>query len=272
VALVNVSFFSNALMRQVNYSAIIPTDHPSFAGSLPTLYLLHGITGTHTSWILGSRIVQLASDHGVAVIMPSGDNSFYVDQEASQNYYGDYIGRELVSESRKLFPLSHRRDDTSVGGLSMGGYGALRNGLKYHHTFGAIIALSSALITERAVESTDEAEWVFARRSYLESVFGPLSQLEGSDKDVKALASRIFPLGNDLPRIYLACGTEDPLIDTNRSYRDHLERLGMKYSYVEGPGRHDWAFWDTYIDKALAWLLGGKVVKKISDPSALKMA
>lgn len=78
------------------------------------------------------------------MVMPSGDNAFYVDQPKGHNNYGEYIGQELVRLTRKMFPLSRKREDTFIGGLSMGGYGALRNGLKYSDTFGAVIALSGA--------------------------------------------------------------------------------------------------------------------------------
>ncbi len=254
MALAEMSFFSQALMRQVHYSAIIPSEHLAGQERLPTLYLLHGITGTHSSWLMGSQIAQLAVDHRIAVIMPAGDNSFYVDQSESHQYYGEYVGHELVAESRQLFPLSAQREHTAIGGLSMGGYGAIRNGLKYHQTFGAIIALSSALITDRAVESDDNAEWVFARRSYLQSVFGNLALLPGSDKDPCALAAQLKQSGQAPPRIYLACGLEDPLLESNRHYRDRLEHLSIDHTYIEGPGQHDWSFWNHYIAQALVWL------------------
>ena len=55
-------------------------------------------------------------------------------------------------------------------------------------------------------------------------------------------------------RFYLACGTEDGLLGVNRQFRDHLLRLGYDVTYEEGPGVHDWYFWDEYILKALNWL------------------
>src|SRR5690242_5946628 len=142
MAIIDVKFFSNALARQVSYKAIIPADRAVFPGSPPkevkpfkTLYLLHGIFGDYTDWLVKSRIALFAEEHNIAVIMPSGENGFYVDHEAFRSFYGDYIGKELVEETRKLFHLSNEREDTFIAGLSMGGYGALRNGLKYYHNF-----------------------------------------------------------------------------------------------------------------------------------------
>ena len=261
MAIVDVNFYSNALNRQVAYKAVIPTDGPFYPGMEPrglkpfrTLYLLQGIMGNSSDWVAYSRIAPLAAEHQIAVIMPSGDNSFYVDQAASCNYYGEYIGRELVEETRKLLPLSVNREDTFIAGLSMGGYGALRNGLKYHETFSAIAGLSSALIQEQAIHSIEDAEWVFGKRSYYEATFGDLSKLAGSDKDVETLTKRIIETGDALPRIYLACGTEDFLLENNRRYRDFLIAEQLEHTYLESPGAHDWKFWDEYIEKVLLWL------------------
>jgi putative tributyrin esterase len=262
MAIVDVNYYSNALARQVTYKAIIPTDSPVFPGMekreakpFKTLYLLHGIMGNYTDWVAGTRVAQWATQHNIAVIMPSGDNSFYVDQEASCNFYGEYIGRELVEESRKLFPLSTKREDTFIAGLSMGGYGAIRNGLKYHDTFGALAGLSSALILDQALVSTEEAGWAFGKRSYFEAVFGDLSKLKGSDKDPEALVKKIKEESGAMPRIYIACGTEDFLITNNRQFRDFLAAENVEHTYLESTGAHDWKFWDEYIEKVLAWLV-----------------
>lgn len=53
--------------------------------------------------------------------------------------------------------------------------------------------------------------------------------------------------------MYLCCGTEDGLVTANRDFRDFLNENGVDLTYVEGPGKHDWVFWDTYIKKVLDW-------------------
>lgn len=161
MALLTIGWFSQSLSRPTTVQAVVPIEGRSEADPLPTLYLLHGIMADQTQWLVGSRIAELAQRWGIAVIMPAGDNSFYVDQEASNSYYGQYVGQELVTASRQLLPLSRKREETWIGGLSMGGYGAIRNGLKYRDTFGGIVALSKALVTERAIQSSDDVEWAF---------------------------------------------------------------------------------------------------------------
>ena len=127
MALVQVDFFSEKLMRTVTINAIIPVDKKLNQPNkkFKTLYLLHGIFGNYTDWVCGTRIQRWAQDHDLAVIMPSGENKFYVDNENSHEYYSQFIGEELVSITRAMFPLSQRREDTFIAGLSMGGYGAI---------------------------------------------------------------------------------------------------------------------------------------------------
>ena len=67
-----------------------------------TLYLLHGIFGNYTDWVCGTRIQRWAQDHDLAVIMPSGENKFYVDNENLHEYYSQFIGEELVSITRAI--------------------------------------------------------------------------------------------------------------------------------------------------------------------------
>ena len=155
MALVQVDFFSEKLMRTVTINAIIPVDKKLNQPNkkFKTLYLLHGIFGNYTDWVCGTRIQRWAQDHDLAVIMPSGENKFYVDNENSHEYYSQFIGEELVSITRAMFPLSQRREDTFIAGLSMGGYGAIINGLKYYQTFGYIAALSSALLIDTFINA-----------------------------------------------------------------------------------------------------------------------
>lgn len=262
MALIQADFFSEALMRTVTIQAVIPVDKISEPGTkkrekkpFKTLYLLHGIYGNYTDWVTGTRIMRWAQDRNLAVVLPSGENHFYIDCEKSNEFYGKFIGEELVRVTRELFPLSDKREDTFIAGLSMGGYGAVRNGLKYHHTFGCIAGLSSAFILEKALRSEEgENNPLIERRSYYESVFGDLSRLRGSDKDYKALALRLKKEGAKIPKIYLACGLDDFLLQENLDYRDFLEKNEIEVTFETGPGNHEWDFWDTYMKKVLDWL------------------
>lgn len=261
MALIQVNFFSKSLMRTVPMNVILPVDKLAFPGMpvredkpFKTLYLLHGVFGNYTDWISGTNLLRWAEENDLAVVMPSGDNMFYVDQPEAHNLYGEFVGEELVEITRKMFPLSHKREDTFIAGLSMGGYGAIRNGLKYHETFGAIAGLSPALIVDDMDKRTDDTFFFLESRSYAQSCFGDLSKLVNSDKNPKWLAKKLVEEKVEVPKIYLACGQQDMLLSNTAGFRDYLTKLGIAVMYEEGPGGHDWDFWNTYIKKVLGWL------------------
>lgn len=261
MALIQVNFMSKTLMRMVPINVILPVDKLTFPGMqtrgeepYKTLYLLHGVFGNYTDWMSSTNIQRWAEEKDLVVVMPSGDNMFYVDNPGVNNYYGEFIGMELVEITRKMFHLSHKREDTYIAGLSMGGYGAIRNGLKYHDTFGYVAGLSSALIIDGIEMRTNEVQFFLESRSYAEGCFGDLTKVAESDKNPKWMAKKLVERKVDIPKIYMACGTKDLLLEANRDFRDYLQNIGINLMFEEGPGAHEWDFWNTYIKKVLDWL------------------
>ena len=261
MAFLQATVFSQSLMRTVPVNVILPADKMTFPGQperpekpYPTLYLLHGVFGSCIDWVSGTRIQRFAEENDLAVVMPSGDNAFYVDQRKGHNLYGEFVGQELVRLTRRMFPLSRRREDTFIGGLSMGGYGALRNGLKYSDIFGAIIVLSGALHLEEMAGRTGEKPFFLESKSYAEACFGDLSRLLDGDQNPRFLVRQLLREGKKLPDLYMACGLSDSLLPVNRDMAAFLKECGANVTYEEGPGAHEWDFWDRYILKAIDWL------------------
>lgn len=268
MAFIQMNFFSQSLMRQVPVNILLPLDKLPAPGvpvreekPYKTLYLLHGIFGNYTDWVNGTRIQRYAEEHDLVVVMPSGDNSFYVDQPKSNNFYGEFVGRELVEFTRKMFPLSRKREDTFIGGLSMGGFGAMRNGLKYHESFGCIVSLSGAFHIDTIHERTNDSQMFFEKKDYAESCFGNLNEVLASDKNPKYLIQQLLKEGAELPRIYMACGEQDELLEKNCDFADFLRDSGVEFTFETGSGAHEWNFWDTYIKKAIEWLPTEKNIK-----------
>ena len=261
MAFIQMSILSKSLMRTVPVNVILPADKMVFPGMpeppekpFKTLYLLHGVFGSYIDWVNGTRIQRYAEEHDLAVVMPSGDNAFYVDQPGANNYYGEFVGKELVELTRKMFPLSRKREDTFIGGLSMGGYGAMRNGLKYWENFGSIVALSGALLVEDVAKRTNDDPFFLNRRDYAEACFGDLSKILDSDRNPKYLVRQLKKEGRPIPRIYMACGDADSLLPVNQDMAAFLKEQGADVTFEVGPGAHEWDFWDTYIRRAIEWL------------------
>lgn len=261
MAFIQMNIMSQSLMRTVPVNVILPIDKIDFPGMpkreekpFKTLYLLHGIFGNHMDWVTGTNILRWAEERNLAVVMPAGENGFYVDNQKAHNLYGEFIGQELVTLTRKMFPLSTKRENTFIAGLSMGGFGAIRNGLKYHSTFGYIAGLSAASIMDGIEKRTNNVPFWIEGRDYAESCFGDLNKAPESDMNPKWLARRLAETETCKPDIYLCCGTEDSLLGANRDLSRYLSDLGYHVTYEESAGGHEWDFWNTHLKKVLDWL------------------
>ena len=87
------------------------------------------------------------------------------------------------------------------------------------------------------------------------NVHGKPGQLRESDINPKYLIGQIKKAGGEIPDLYLACGTEDSLIDENRSFRAYLEENQIPVLYHEQPGEHDWDYWNKELQPAVRWLM-----------------
>ena len=258
-------FYSLCQMGQVNISYVIPNDVPELmiAGNknyerpMKTLYLLHGISGNDCDWEYNGIAEDVAFAYNMAVIMITGGNNFYLDRNATGCQYCTYAGKEVVEYTRKLFGLSDKREDTLIGGLSMGGFGAIHTALTYPETFGGVVALSSALVIHDIVglKPGEDREGLLANYDYYREVFGDLDNLDKSDANPEVLYTRLKEAGAKIPPIYMAVGTEDFLYKNNQEFKKFLEENGADFTYEEGPGIHDWKFWNAYITKGVEWAL-----------------
>ena len=271
MAFIEMNFMSECLMRTVQANVILPADKiempdkpgqrvESNEGPFKTLYLLHGVFGSQIDWVNGTNIQRWAEEKNLAVVMPAGENMFYLDQPRVHNFYSRFVGEELVELTRRIFPLSKKKEDTFIAGLSMGGYGALRNGLLYHDTFGYIASLSGANVFEEPSE-----KMFYGSREHLEALYGSFEEAQNSDKNIKWLVSHYGQIGGTGQKIYLACGTEDCLIDGNREWARVLEKNGFDVTYEEGSGAHEWDFWNRYIKRVIDWLPLGEARQGVNS-------
>lgn len=256
-------FFSQALCGVRDFSFAIPNDvppemgqfNPHYQRPMKTLYLLHGFSGNDCDWQYGGIAEDLALNYNLAVILLGCGNNFYLDREGTGRQYGVFAGKEIVDYTRRLFGLSDKREDTLMGGLSMGGFGALHTALAYPETFGAAVALSSALIVHQIAKIGPDFADEHANYAYYREVFGELSALEASDNNPETLYDKLRAAGKPIPPIYMAIGTEDFLYQNNQDFRAFLSERNADFCYEEGPGVHDWKFWNAYVVKGVEWAL-----------------
>lgn len=263
MAFCHMNFFSPTLLVGTDVNVFIPTPDSGELSTgqdigyfhdgvkYPVLYLLHGAYGDYSDWARLTGIERYAQAHKIAVVMPSADNSFYQDMYRGGKYL-TYFTRELPNYIARLFPVSTKREDTFVAGLSMGGYGAVRVAFEMPERFGAAASLSGAIDLLAALGDAEKEP--HRPPFYWDAIFADPGKVEGSDADLFALAQKRLAEGRKLPPIYQTVGTEDLIYPANLSAKKKLEELGLELTYAEHPGIHDWEFWDAHIRDVLDWL------------------
>lgn len=254
MALINCDFYSEALGLSTSMKVILPEEgrqdpkqgFKAMDKKYPTLYLLHGLSDDHTIWLRRTNIERYVSNRGIAVVMPAVHRSFYTDMAKGLKYW-TFVSQELVAKARTFFPLSDKREDNFVAGLSMGGYGAFKLALSQPEAFAAAASLSGAVDVESiALKNTANVE--------LDLIFGGIDGIRGTKNDLFYLADSLAGSKGPKPRLYQCCGTEDFLYEDNIKFRDYVKELGLDLTYEEGPGSHEWGYWDMMIQRVLDWL------------------
>lgn len=219
---------------------------------LPTLYLLHGHSDDHTAWQRWTSIERYVENLNLAVVMPAVHLSFYTDMVHGGKYW-QFISEEVPTLVRDTFPLSSKPEDNFVAGLSMGGYGAFKLALTHPDRYAAAASLSGAVDIGEVVREKKEDPENKAWLEEMRTVFGDLSKVPGSKHDLFTLAKKASKSPMK-PRLYQCCGTEDDLYLDNVRFRDAVRKLPLDLTYEEGPGEHNWAYWDKMIQNVLTWM------------------
>ncbi|MDD2649431.1 MAG: alpha/beta hydrolase family protein [Eubacteriales bacterium] len=246
MALFQINVFSHALMMNQPVTVLLPEvanwndDKVSALKDLPTLYLLHGYSDDSTKWLRMTSIERYASEYRLAVVMPSALHSCYTDMAIGDNNYAEYVSRELPAMMESYFPLSKKREDRFVAGLSMGGYGTLRTALANPDRYAAAAAFSALVdpLEAKGKVSFDNA-------------FGDMTKFKGSKNDLYSMAEKLTK--ETAPKLFIACGLQDSLYSQNEKFAETFgKKLDIRFD--SDNGSHTWDMWDMYISRALKWL------------------
>ena len=248
MAFIQCDFKSQVLALSCSMNVILPEDR---AGPHPVLWLLHGLSDDHTTWMRRTALERHVEGRGLAVVMPAVNRSFYWDMARGLNW-GTFVRDELPEIASRLFPLSGLREHHFVAGFSMGGYGAFLAALTHPDRYAAAASLSGALDNERRLEVMREEEP--DRIPEWENVFGNLDDVPNHPANIQTLLRRHAAAGTDLPALFACCGTSDFLYPDNLSFKQAAEDCGVDLTYEEAPGDHNWEFCDKWIVRVLDWL------------------
>ena len=259
MAFIQCDFFSETLGMCSSVNVLLPQstrrqigmDGTEVTGKVPVLWLLHGLSDDQTIWMRRTALERHVAGYPLAVVMPNVHRSYYTDQVDGYRYF-TYVAEELPEIMRGFFHFSSKREDNFVAGLSMGGYGAMKIGLTHPNRYAAAASLSGVVDIAEVVSaragSDQEREREFVR------TFGDPDKIAGSKHDPVQLIRDLKAAGKQIPELYACCGTEDFLYHCNVTFRAALKEIGVPLTYEEGPGNHNWQYWDTMIQKVLAWL------------------
>ena len=255
MAFTQVQWFSKVLQKQVGFYALLPDrGTPPW----PVYYLLHGLSDDYTIWHRRTRIEWYVRDLPLMVVMPDGFRGFYTNHEDGGPAYATYMAEELPAFVERHFAVRAERAGRAVGGLSMGGYGAMRLALGYPDRYVSANSHSGALMFGSYPANTDDPD----RNREYRKITGP--DPAGSEHDLKMLSARAVAAGT-LPALRIDCGTEDFLLEHNRRFTAHLDSLGAAHEYEEFPGSHTWDYWDTHVREALAFHCRHLQIEALAD-------
>lgn len=256
MALLQCHFYSEVLGLNTTMTVILPQatrtqiglENRAGGGKHPTLYLLHGLSDDDSIWLRRTSIERYAAPYGLAVVMPQVHRSFYTDMKFGERYW-TFLSDELPALARSFFPLSDRREDNFVAGLSMGGYGAFKWALRRPEHFAAAASLSGALDMASHVRKP-KIEW---ETDLFGFIYGK-EDIAGTENDLLWLLEQGEASDKPKPKLYQCCGTEDFLHEDNVAFTEACRKTSYDLTAVYDKGDHEWGYWDDHIQRVLEWL------------------
>jgi S-formylglutathione hydrolase FrmB len=286
----DATFHSDALGVDKHYLVYLPAGYDADpARRWPVIYMLNGLGGDETNWKEQGKLPAVADSIGLQaiVVMADGDAGFYANSvtpvdydkctktrapfnpsEAADHYcvktpnYEDYIVKDLIGHVDRTYRTIADRRGRAIGGLSMGGFGALELAMRHTDLFVSVASHSGvdALLYAgphpyapgKAVIADDVSKWgaeVEPIGAWVRAIFGK-DLANWKAHDPATLAQNLED--GDLA-IYLDCGTEDDFVlEDGASYlHDLLTARGVTHTFFLGPGHHDFDFWADRIDDSL---------------------
>lgn len=251
MAYIQTSFYSKALKGETHVEMILPIG-VEYDKSIPagekfeTLWMLHGGGGNSTEWSRFTAVELLALNHRFACVMPEVGFSHYNDIPGGEQYF-TYVTEELPAFLRKHFPLSDKREDNYICGLSMGGGGAAKCAFNHPEKYGAL-----------GVFSSGPASFGYGKRPLVHKFMGPKrydklfggdDKIPGSPNDTLYILRKKVEEGVEMPKIYDCCGTEDFIYPIFEQFKALAQELQLDVVFEEGKGGHTWDFWDEFLPR-----------------------
>lgn len=265
------SFYSDSVELQLKYTVILPGNYyVDSLKQLPVVYLLHGHTGNYTSWITFANLpIELATKHRCIIILPDAGNSWYVNwtgqTDNKPHRWEDMIIKDLIPDVDLKYNTLEARKGRAIGGLSMGGYGALAIGLKNAHMFSISFSIAGAINFCKNIKSEmsrDTIDWnspqLWSDGNKTINVNNFSTQLQrtprglvfktASDADAYDPYTLLSKMENGkLPFILISCGNEDQFLNESFDFIQKVREKTNNYCFTVLPGEHENPYWQQSI-------------------------
>jgi putative tributyrin esterase len=239
VSLRDITFHSAALNRDMQYRVIMPLNVP--AQKLPVVYLLHGGGGVFRDWSNYSDVARFAEAR-LILVMPEGASSYYTNAvDPPQDRYEDYIAQDVIADVESKFPAATGRANRAIAGVSMGGFGAVKLGLRHPELFMFVGGMSSAIDVPRRAFAFRR----FHQSRHYESIFGVAGSQTRRDNDPMILVRSANP--ETAPYFFLTCGEQEGLLPANREFAGLLEQHHFRFEFHTVAGGHNWEQWNAWL-------------------------
>ena len=251
------TLYSQALLSNTRVIVILPiwNEYDSYISSedhFQVLWLLHGGTGSYTDWTEKTNINWLSQKHRFAVVIPDTGTNHYNDVPGGPKYF-TYLTEELPALLGKYLPLSSRREDNFIAGLSMGGFGAAKCAFCYPEKYGAAGFFSTGPQNGLQLRHSGMGMETPGYDRY-DRIFGGKDKIPNSINDPWYILKKAVNAGKELPLIYNCCGTEDPAYPSFRAFEEYAASLGVKTVSHEAFGWHAWDYWNLELERFIDWL------------------
>jgi S-formylglutathione hydrolase FrmB len=269
-----VEFASGAVGRKMKYNIVLPAKYEQTKDRYPVLYLLHGYTSNYTAWAR-MQVPEHARAFDLIVVMPDVGNSWYVNWAKSEgeqkNRWEDFVVKDLIGHVDATYRTIAKREGRAINGLSMGGYGGLMLGLKHPDLFCSIGSHSGAVaFAKSAGERLKEGKELPRPTREPSKTPDPRIDVKGfSSQAERTPKGTIFATAEDcaaydpfqlvrkvprdkLPHIYLDCGTEDRLLESNQAFLKLLMENKVPFTYAQSGGGHTAPYWSREVGHSMA--------------------
>jgi enterochelin esterase-like enzyme len=258
----SLEFNSKILNNRLKYSIYLPPYYHTSNDSFPVLYLLHGYGGSETSWInrcnihrIVDSLIQIGAIPSMIIIMPEGRNSYYINDFQQQFPYEDIFISELIPFIDSVYKTIPHKGYRIIGGLSMGGYGALILSIKHPDIFGACISLSAAVRTDEMIMNEDTSNY----NNKFSLIYGSVFQGDVRINEYWKSYSPFYLLSDSISdklksiHWYFDCGMNDHLIKGNEALHAAFVNLGIPHEYHVRVGSHNLEYWKKSIIEGIIY-------------------